>query len=166
MRAGPGHSYESISMIEADDLQCQRMVKAPARFVKRFSVKGNNLLDGPGGARRPPLRHERLAGGTAIEEGAALASRVAGAAGVTAVADEHYVKEVLVFRRHLRLQAFLRFLRRELGVDQAEAGGDAVDVGIDGEGGLAQGKEEDAGRRFRADGGQAAQPVAGLVVGQ
>jgi hypothetical protein len=77
--------------------------------------------------------YEISACGALGEQGAALAGRVTREAGVAAVADEQHVKAVVVRRRDRFLELSLRLLRRQLLCNEAETGGDAVDVGIHGQ---------------------------------
>lgn len=80
------------------------------------------------------------------------------------MADEQDVHLVAVFRGDQGLEKAVGGLGVEAGGDPPEPAGDAVDVGVDGEKGHAEGKEEDAADGLGADAVKAAE--AGLGGGR
>jgi len=91
------------------------------------------------------------------------AGRLERAAAVPAVADEPDMKLIGKLGRDESLEDLVCGLRRCPRRQQAQPVGDAKDVRIDRKGGPAQGKHEDAGRRFGADSRQRGQPGARLI---
>src|SRR5580693_3294453 len=72
----------------------------------------------------------------------------------TAVFDKREVQVVPDAGRHGGTEDSVRLFRAGPLWDPAEADGDAVHVGVDGEGGPSHGEDEHAGGRLRADAGQ------------
>jgi len=114
----------------------------------------------------PIGRVEQGRRGTAVTEDAGGAAWPLRQAGAASVLYQGYVEGVDLLRLQECLEQLVGLLGAGLGRHQAEASGHAVDVGIDGQGGPAQGEEEHAGRGLGSDAGQAAQPGAGLLQGQ
>ena len=108
-----------------------------------------------------------LAEGAEVEDGATVAGRVFGEAGLLAVEHQGLVVVVNLLRRRvggeLGFEQGVRGADLDARGDQPEARGDAVVVAVDGEGREAEAAEqEDRGARLRADPRQVFQPGAGL----
>jgi hypothetical protein len=82
------------------------------------------------------------------------------------VCDQREVQVVPDVRRYARGKQLVGLVSVRARWDPAEAGGDAVDVGVDGEGGPAHREDEHARGRLRADAGQGPQVRLGRGVAE
>ena len=104
----------------------------------------------------PPLDPERR--GAAAAEHAPVAEGATSLAHLPSVGDEVDVQGKHLLRRNRRLQNIVGLLRRDLGVDEAQALANPVYVGVDGHCGHTKGKAQDYGRRLRPNPRQLTQP--------
>jgi hypothetical protein len=74
------------------------------------------------------------------------------------VLDQVQVQPILDVVGHDAIQQSVRFCLTDLLFNPAQSLGDAVDVGVNGENGLAETEEQHARRRLRTDAGQPLQP--------
>jgi hypothetical protein len=107
-------------------------------------------------------RHSCLAVITPFQQNALLASWPGGFAGFSAVFDEQHVEGIALVGFDCVGEQIVRLFECRLGADEAHARGDAVDVGVDGEEGHAEGEEEGAVGGLGAYAGEVAEVGEGV----
>ena len=92
--------------------------------------------------------------GAAVAQDAELAAGPAGVADAAAVADQRDVEVVVAVGGQLRFERIVGLDGVDLRADQAEPLRDAVDVGVDGQGGSPEREEQHAGGGLGSHAGQ------------